>query len=243
MATREIKHKLGTITYEYNDQVPWTETDQKMADGLAQCLLVNEKASETVDAILKRSIELSKHIKRLTEYHETVGELLKKAQDIAGGYVGAIELGQYAIADQLSEATNLANDAIQQQNKDATAVHADYSSLIDDYNKQTEQEEIDEDGVYAQISGLFTLGYETENLATELASFDRASENVRAVLSVTNRTQEGKLNCVFNTTRDYELLLSQINGQQKVWDEYCSRLILIEYIGKLRSGTQTTSFN
>jgi|GEM_PF-1567974 len=243
MEKRIIKHRLGDITYEYNDQVPWTDTDQQMADGLAHCLLTNDQRSEEVEAFFKRNMELSKHLKRLHPYHQTVGELLKKAQDIAGGYVGAIELGKFEIADQIVDATTNANDAIQQQNKDATEVHAIYSSLVADRNKHVEQDEADDEDVYDKLGDLFLIGHDAENVATDLVSFDRAEEKVRAILSVGDRRRESLVDAVLNTTRDFELLLAKIDGQQKVWEEYCSRLILIEYIGKLRSGNQPMSFN
>lgn len=243
MAKREINYRLGKIEYEYNDQVPWTEMDQHMADVLAHCLLANDQSSEVTDAIFKRGIELSEHIKRIDATHGKVGELLKKAQDIAGGYVGAIELGKFAIADMIVEATNEASEAIQQQNKEATAVHAHYSKLIDDRNQKVEQDEMDIEEIYGKLNGLLLLGYQAEDVATDLVSFDRASEMVRAVLSVGDQGQGSKLDAVYNKIRDFELLLAKIDGQQKVWEEYCSRLILIEYIGKLRSGNQPTSFN
>lgn len=243
MASKKLKHKLGTVEYEYNDQVAWTETDQLMADGVAHCLLTNDRAVEETDALWKRSMELDKDIERLNELHTKVGELLKKAQDLAGGYVGAMELGQFSYADLMVEATNAANDAIQEQNRDATEVHGRYSALNTDRNLRLEQDEKDGEEVYSKLNDLFLVGYEAGNVATDLMSFDDATERVRSILSVSDQHQSSKIDRVYEVIRDFELLLAKIDGQQKVWEEYCSRLILIEYIGKLRSGNSAVSFN
>lgn len=243
MAKREIKHRLGKIEYEYNDEVTWTKVDQQMADGLAHCLLTSEKIIEEVNALLKQSMEISKGVDQGNKTFKNVGALLKEAQIVAGGYIGAIELGQLSIADKLVEATNLANDALQEQNKALTEVHATYSVVLDAHNKLVEADEEAKEKVYDQLTKLFALGYETENLATDLTSFDRAEDRVRELLSFNDRTQERLLNAVLNTTRDFELLLAKVEGQQNVWTEFCSGLILIEYIGKLRSGNQSTSVN
>jgi hypothetical protein len=241
-AKRVIKYRFGTVEYEYNDQVPWTDTDQQMADGLAKCLLTCDHSAGVAEALWKRSTELSEHVERLNAAHATVGQKLKKAQDAAGGYVGAMELGQYSYADIIVEATNAANDAIQEQNKEATEVHALYSQLVDGRNRKLLQdEELEEE--YGILDDLFQLGYEAGDVATDLMSFDRAIEQVRAILSVSNTSQSAHLDRVHEINRDFELLLAKIDGQQKVWEEYLSRLVLIEYIGKLRTGTSTLGFN
>jgi hypothetical protein len=143
----------------------------------------------------------------------------------------------------LSEATNLANDAIQKQNAVLTAAHVEYSAILDSHNKLVDVVEEDNEKVYGQLTGLFKLGYEAENIATDLMSFDQASERAREVLSFNERTQERMLDAVLSTTRDFEMLLAKLEGQQNVWTEFGSRMILIEYIGKIRSGNQSTSFN
>jgi hypothetical protein len=243
MAIRQIKHRLGNIEYEYNDQIPWTATDQKMVDGLAHCFLVSDKSMEDADAVLKRSMNISKSVEEGNETFKKVAEVLQHAQVVAGGYVGALELGQFSIADTLSEATNLANDAIQKQNAVLTAAHVEYSAILDSHNKLVDVVEEDNEKVYGQLTGLFKLGYEAENIATDLMSFDQASERAREVLSFNDRAQERKLDAVISTTCDFELLLAKVEGQQNVWTEFGSRMILIEYIGKIRSGNQSTSFN
>jgi hypothetical protein len=243
MAIRQIKHRLGNIEYEYNDQIPWTATDQKMVDGLAHCFLVSDKSMEDADAVLKRSMKVSKSVKEGNEFFKKVAEVLKQAQLVAGGYVGAIELGQLSIANALAEATNLANDAFQKQSEVLTAAHAEYSAVLDSRNKLVDEAEEDNAEVYNQLTGLFKLGYEAENIATDLMSFDQASERAREVLSFNDRAQERKLDAVISTTCDFELLLAKVEGQQNVWTEFGSRMILIEYIGKIRSGNQSTSFN
>lgn len=243
MATRQIKHRLGQIEYEYNDLIPWTEADQQMADGLAHCLLASDRSMEEADVVFKRSMGVSKSVREGNETFEKVAALLKDAQALAGGYIGAIELGMFSIAQQLSDATNLASDAILNQHAVLTAAHAEYSAVVDARNALLNTEEEENEKIYEQLNGLYLLGYEAENLATELMSFDRAMESVRSVLSVCGRAQEQKLEAVFNTSRDFELLLARVDGQQKVWEAFGLSLILIEYIGKLRSGNQQSSFN
>lgn len=243
METRNISHRYGSLNYLFNNEIAWTETDQQMADGVAHCILVTERNLDEADALFKRSSELRKSIEAMNEAHKAVGGKLKMAQDLAGGYVGALELGQYSIADMLSEAVNTANEAIQTQNAEIRELHAVYTALLDDHKAIVDREESEDIAIYDNLNSLFLLGYEAKDLATDLESFDRAIEMLRAVLSNNDRTQENKMNYVVEITRDYELLQARIEGQQFVWEEFCARLVLIEYIGKLRSGTQSSSFN
>lgn len=243
MAKREIKHYLGNVIYKYNDQVPWTKTDQTMADALAQCLTVNDQIMGKANDLLKLSLEVSKSVKQGNETYQKVAVMLNEAQKLAGGYVGAMELGQVSFVDKLSEATNIASDAIVSQNESLTAAHANYGRSVDFRNELVhEQEEVSEK-VFGKLNDLFLLGYNDGNVATDLVSFDKAVENVRATLSVCSDRFDGQLNAVHHTNRDFELLLTRVEGQQNVWSEFCSSLVLIEYIGKLRSGVQSSSVN
>jgi hypothetical protein len=243
MAKRQIKHRLGQVEYDYNDQIPWTENDQKMADGLARCVLTSEGSMEQTDIVFNQAVELSKRVEAANEQYKSVQEAMQLAQTIASGYVGAIELNQFSIAETLSEAVNIASAMIAAQGQELLAIYDEYATTFDARNRVFDQAEEDNVTVYDELNGLFTLGYHTEGLATELMSFEDAKERLQGLISMNDRTEENKLDYVLEVNRDYELLQARVEGLHQVWEEFASRLLLIEYIGKLRSGHQELGIN
>ena len=243
MATREIKHRFGKLQYEFDKSINWTQTDQQLADLLAKMLLLSESHLLAAEELGKRAAELNKWVAERTDEWKESGKTLKVAQEIAGGYVGALELGQYSIAEKLSGAVNAANDKIQEQNAHIRGMHPSYKMLIADHNAIQEQHETNLDQSHYQLSETTIKAFKTESIATDMVSFDRAIESLRAVMSVNSKAEEQNLNRTLEVIADYNLLCAQIEGQQNVWEEFCSRMVLIEYIGKLHNDSRGISFN
>ncbi len=241
--TREIIHKLGKVAYRYNSDSAWTETDQELADHLAQKILTVEGHLDQAEEMGKRATKISKWIADRTVKFEETAAALKDAQDVASGYVGALELGQFSIAEELSKAVNKANGAIQEQNAAARKYHKQYEQLIADHNELQDKHEQELDELARQYYPLFKKAAEMDELATDIESYDMAEEQSKAVFSVNGQRIASLLSYCLDVIHQYDMLLAKIEGQQNVWSEFCSRMVLIEYIGKLRSGSAGISFN
>lgn len=243
MALRKLKHRFGEIQYEFDKNADWTDTDQRLADLLAKALLCSESNLLAIEELGKRTRELNKWINTGVKSWESSGKTLKIAQEIAGGYVGALELGQYSIAETLSDALNAANQKIQEQNKNITSMHPFYEKLVADHNALQENHEASLDDCHSQLSDATMVGFKDKSIATDMVSFDKAQESLNAVVGVNSRAEEQNFNRTLEVIADYNLLHARIEGQQNVWEEFCARMVLIEYIGKLHSGNKGISFN
>lgn len=243
MKTRSIKYKMGEVGYLYNPALNWTKQDQQLADLMAKSILCSENMLQETNAYHERTTEMRKWLRDRLEKFEKVGDALEKAQQIAGGYVGAIELGQFQIAEMLSDAINAANDAIQEQNEAFREHHPTYEQFVNDHNLIQDAHEEQTELVYQELSTAVLEAFKHEDLATDMVSFDRTMEQVRAIISVNTASEEQLLRLAVDVMHELEILYAKVEGQQNVWEEFCNRLVLIEYIGKLRSDSGQASFN
>ena len=243
MAQRKIKHRLGEIQFDYSDTAKWSATDQRLADLLAKTLLCSESNLLNTEALGKRTAKLHKWIVQTQTAFEETGKALEAAQEIAGGYVGAIELGQYSIAHTLSDAVNFASKKLQAQSKNIRGMHPNYSQLVTDHNLMQEQHDEDLEQAYQELSAFELDAFGEETIATDMLSFDKAVEKLKALVSVNSRAEEQLFNRTLEVIADYNLLSAKIEGQQNVWKEFCYRMVLIEYIGKMRNDNKGISFN
>lgn len=243
METKEIAHRLGKVHYKYDATRPWSDADQQLQDHITQTIQRLQEFHDTAEQILKDSGNLSKVIKDRETLHKEVQEKLSAARQKANNYIVELEMKRPNLSEEISEAINTANDAIQIQNASIRKTHATYSELLDRTNRLQEaflqySEQSDPHG-----SELFIQHANNDTLATDMMSFHDAGDQLADLFSHYDRRIESLIDHSRSVSSEFETLCLKVEWQQDVWTELCSRLVLIEYIGKLNSGTHLTSLN
>lgn len=243
METKEIAHRLGNIQYQYDATRPWTDADQQLHDHITHTIARLEAFQESAEKILDDAANLSNTIKDRQALHREVGEKLNAAREKANRYIAELEMKRPNLSEELSEAINTANDAIQIQNASIRKTHTTYAELLDRTNQLQEAFLQYSEESNPQGSELFVQHANNDTLATDIMSFYNAEERLTDLYSHYHRRIESLIDHSRSVSSEFETLCIRVEWQQDVWTELCSRLVLIEYIGKLNSGTHLTSLN
>ncbi|MCF8464417.1 MAG: hypothetical protein K9G41_06235 [Flavobacteriales bacterium] len=243
MATKEVLHKFGKLNFEFDDARRWTDGDQQLANHLQTATKDLEAFANDASKLTNEASEFGKLLKDREELHAETGVNLKAAREKADRYIGELELKRPNLSDELCEVINIASDAIQMQNASIRNIHQQYCSLNERANKlQGAFEELC-NRISDEERALFAALVNDEAIATELCSFDDACQELCALMSHYGGRVDAHVDYVHSVVDRYNELSLRVEWQQDVWTELCSRLVLIEYIGKLNSGKQEIILN
>lgn len=236
MEIRQIKCRIGQIEYPYNDQVPWTHTDQQMADGLAHAIILCDDAVEEVKALAAKAERLSKLLEAANSHYLVVEPILREAQDLATIVQESLEIGKYPKGDELDQAVNRANEELHLLAEQCSVLHHHYVEVLDIFNHIVTRDESHTIRIYDELSSLFTLGCNAPELATDLMGFNDAIEDLESSISYQGNIEKDLLKYVDSVIRDYEMLSVQREGQIRLWEEFGYRLELLQLIIDRHSG-------
>lgn len=242
MQTKTIQHPLRTISFEYDETIPWTTQDENMLNSYLHVHGMEVLARENAQAIFEKYIIHDKHVEELRKTLVLVKEKVATAQQSADHLLDNITLRKPNVIEDFTEAVNTTSDYIDEYHRQMEVLKEECDELNTVLKEIMDDEENDKAWeIFSELKSKHFQNYETN--AIDIVSFDKEDDKFRGFTSFHRNRNEKHIDYCNKTVENYNKLLLEITAVYEVWSEFGKRLVLIQRILDNANGITTIHMN
>ncbi len=235
MAVQTKKFEIGihTISYEYEDTTPWTESDELLEKTHLALAEREARIREMMYASLNEYSPIDKDIQEVRTFLMLIKDLSKEARDEADFYVESLmQMDDYS-KDSLGEKVETAVKAFEEYHKKLLSLEPGIKKLSEFINQYVEMsEDMAQWENHSEIMSNHYNNWATNSI--DICSFDREMERFYAFLSVNKDSNSGIYRLLDGYILDYNKLMLETEGQYSLWEEFAKRVDLLNKMVKVK---------
>lgn len=235
MAVQKKIFEVGihTISYEYNDAVPWTEQDA-LLEKIHIALVEKEvKIREMMYDSLNEFAPVDKEIQEVRTFLMLIKDLSKEARDEADFYVESLmQMDDYS-KDALGEKVATAVKAFEEYHKKLLSLEPGITTLSTFINEYVALDE-DTSDWNAHTDAKSEHYNNWENNSIDICSFDKEMDRFYAFVSLNKDSNGSIYRLLDGYILDYNKLMLETEGQYSLWEEFTKRVDLLNKMIKVK---------
>ncbi|MGB4773791.1 MAG: hypothetical protein WBP45_01345 [Daejeonella sp.] len=242
METKTIQHPLRTISFEYDETIPWTTQDEALLNSYLHVHNMQVLIRENVEVLFHKYAVHDKHVEELRKELVLVKEKVACAQQSADRLLDNITLRKQNVVEDFIEAVNTTSDYIDEYHKQMEVLKEECDELNAVLKEIMDDEENDKVWeIFSDVKSEHFQNYEIN--AIDIVSFDKEDDKFRGFASFHRDRNGDRIDYCNRAVENYNKLLLEITAVYEVWTEFGKRMVLIQRILDNAYGITTIHMN